>query len=67
MKENKSKLYLCFLDTRKAFDTVWHKGLFYKMHEFNIQGLIFKAIADLYSNMQSQVAYKGFTTAWFKI
>ena len=46
VKENKSKLYVCFLDTQKAFDTIWHKGLFYKMHEFSIQGLLFKAIID---------------------
>lgn len=66
-KENKSKLYVCFLDVRKAFDTVWHEGLFYKMYQFNIHGLIFKAIIDLYSEMESRVKYQGCTSAWFKI
>ena len=25
--ENRSKLYACFLDSRQAFDRVWHQGL----------------------------------------
>ena len=37
------------------------------MHDFNIQGLLFKAIIDLYSNMESHVKYKGFTSVCFKI
>lgn len=24
-------LYVCFVDFRRAFDTVWHLGLFYKL------------------------------------
>ena len=27
-KENHSKLYACFLDVQKAFDKIWHNGLF---------------------------------------
>ena len=30
-KEKGSKVYACFLDVRKAFDQVWHDGLFYKL------------------------------------
>ena len=29
-KENGSKLYICFLDAKKAFDKVWHDGLLLK-------------------------------------
>ena len=25
------RLYTCFIDFKKAFDSVWHKGLFYKL------------------------------------
>ena len=31
--ENRSKLYACFLDSRQAFDRVWHQGLVYKLME----------------------------------
>jgi len=30
-KELGSKVYLCFLDARQAFDRVWHDGLFCKL------------------------------------
>ena len=30
-RENGSKHYKCFLDAKKAFDKVWHDGLFFKI------------------------------------
>ena len=32
-KEKNSKLYICFLDAKKAFDKVWHDGLLLKFYE----------------------------------
>ena len=29
--ENSSKLYVAFMDGKKAFDVVWHGGLLYKL------------------------------------
>ena len=66
-KENNSKLYACFLDVRKAFDTVWHLGMFYKLLKFNVRGLMLKAIINLYDKMESRVKFKGFTSDWFPV
>ena len=33
----KGKLYGCFVDFRKAFDSVWHSGLLFKMLSQYIQ------------------------------
>ena len=34
-KSAKKSLYMCFVDLKKAFDTVFHEGLFYKLKELN--------------------------------
>ena len=39
--ENGSHVYTCFLDSRKAFDTVWRKGLLYKLNNIGIKGKLF--------------------------
>lgn len=33
-KQQKQICYMAFLDARKAFDTVWHNGLFYKLRKY---------------------------------
>ena len=38
-KEGK-KLYTCFIDYKKAFDSVWHDGLFRKIENISINGNI---------------------------
>ena len=35
---HKESVYACFVDFRKAFDSVWHEGLFYKLLKINIGG-----------------------------
>lgn len=66
-KENNSKLYVCFLDLFKAFDSVWHQGLFYKLYQYGIRGFTYKAIVDLYTEMKSCVKYNGCTSEWFPV
>lgn len=47
--QKNSKLYTCFIDLRKAFASVIHSTLFYKLYNYNINGKFFHIIWSMYS------------------
>ena len=51
---HQTKVYACFVDIRKAFDSVWHDGLLYKLLQINARGNFYDVIKSLYSNSNSQ-------------
>ena len=59
-KENGSKLYICFLDAKKAFDKVWHDGLLLKLYERGIALYIWKVLVSLHTNLSSYVLFGGY-------
>ena len=50
-RDNGSKLYICFLDAKKAFDKVWHDGLLMKLHKMCIEFYIWKVLVSLHANL----------------
>ena len=46
--ETSRKVYTCFVDFRKAFDSVWRVGLFYKMIKTGINTGYVKLIKNMY-------------------
>ena len=43
-------MYACFVDFRKAFDSVWHGWLLYKLLQIGVGGCFYRLIQNLYSN-----------------
>ena len=54
-----NKLYACFIDFRKAFDTVCHEGLLLKLQRAGINGKIYELIKSMYQNSISRVKCKN--------
>ena len=66
-KENQSKLFVCYLDIQKAFDRMWHNGLFVKLYDLGMRSKLLGIIIDLHTNMKSCVLYKGHKSIYFHI
>ena len=49
------KLYACFVDFRKAYDTVWREALLYRLLQNGISGKFTNLIRDMYSRLQACV------------
>ena len=48
-------IYACFVDFRKAFDSVWHDGLLNKLLHLNVVGHFYSVIKSLYSNSSCSI------------
>jgi hypothetical protein len=57
-KSNTSPLYVAFMDARKAFDLVWHTGLFRDLYTFGITGDNWLFFKHWYENVTLNVSIK---------
>ena len=60
-------VYKLFLDAQKAFDTVWVKGLLYKLHMKGINMKTWRLIQNGYNNFECAVFIGNVTGEWFYI
>ena len=47
-KQNKAKLCTCFIDFKKAFDSVLHRALFLKLQNLGITGLFYNIVKNMF-------------------
>jgi hypothetical protein len=57
--EHQKELYHNFIDFKKAFDRVWHEGLWRVLKEYNIDNQLIEVIKSLYDEATSAVLLNG--------
>ena len=65
--KNKSKIYSCFIDFSKAFDTIPRDKLLKKLLNYNIKGNFFNTIKNIYTNDKACVKINNKVTEIFNI
>jgi hypothetical protein len=65
--EHNSSVFVAFLDTKKAFDTVWRHGLMCKLSKLGISGTMWSLINDCHSNSHFSVVVNQTSSEWFPI
>ena len=63
---HQTKVYACFVDFQKAFDSVWHDGLLFKLLQYNVRGKFFSLIKSLYANSTCSVRLRSKKTRSFQ-
>ena len=67
LREQKQKAYVALLDVQKAFDTVWHNGLFYKLYQYGIQDNTWRILRKWYDSSSCTVLWDGEQSRPFNI
>ena len=60
-------VYVAFLDTRKAFDSVWIDGLLYKLYQKEIDSKLCRIAKGCYHDFSCRVFTGGMYSMWFPV
>lgn len=66
-KLSKLSTFACFVDAKKAFDTVNRECLWYKLLTLGINGKMFRAVQSLYDNVRCAVRVNDVTTPFLDV
>ena len=64
-KSNRKPLFTCFIDFRKAYDSVWHEGLFFKLIKYECSRKFIAILLNMYSSVKLAVKLEQGITALF--
>ena len=59
--------HICFLDIRKAYDTVFREGLWKRLLAIGVNGKMWRVIRNIYEVVESTVILGEELTEWFSV
>ena len=62
--DNNKHIRMVFLDASKAFDRVWHSGLFYKLAQLGIENQLLQLLRSYLKDRTQRVVINGFSSSW---
>ena len=62
-KNERKPTFCCFLDIKKAYDTVWRDGMWTKLTEAGVDGKMMLTIRSMYDSVKSSVVVNARLTA----
>jgi hypothetical protein len=63
--KHKHKIYVCFIDLQKAFDSLWRIGLLYKFGTLGIGKNMFNIINNQFENTLGSFKYQNMQSIFF--
>ncbi len=63
--QNKGTIFACFVDFKKAFDSIWHEGLYLKLIDSGIGGKFYDLIKSMYTASHCAVKIGNQRTEFF--
>ena len=60
------QVFHCFIDFSKAFDLVWHEGLWQVLKSYGVNPKLIRVLRTLYEQETSTVTVNGRRSEWFK-
>ena len=67
LREDKKTLCILFRYTQKAYDTVWHDSLWYKLWDMGVKRRMWRVIKKMYMSSRSAVLLEGEKSDLFNV
>lgn len=65
-KSKRKPIFACFIDFKKAYDSVWREGLFFKLIQYGCSKNFIRLIISMYSSVNCSVKLEKGSTPFFK-
>ena len=62
---NRKKLYCCYIDIMKFFDSIYRNGLWFKLIKSGLDGRLFKVLKSMYRDVKICVKHMGSISEFF--